>query len=45
MRIPFLFEGGNNEIKQKSYLSHQTNKIEYEEEKKEYEIKFIKLFG
>ena len=42
-KIPFCFEGGNNEIKKISYLSHQTDKIESKEEKKEYEIKFINI--
>ena len=41
LKIPFCFEGGNNEIKKLTYLSYQTNKYESNEDKKEYEIKFI----
>ena len=43
LKIPVCFEGGNNIIKTISYLSHQTDKIELKEDKKEYEIKFIDI--
>ena len=47
-KVPLCFEGGNNEIKKISYLSHQTDKIECNQKEREYEIKFIninKYFG
>ena len=41
LKVPFCFKGGNNQILKYYYFSYQTDKIESNEDKKEYEIKFI----
>ena len=43
LTVPFIFQGGNNEILKLEYSSQQTNDIEIKNESKQYEIKFIKI--
>ena len=43
LNIPLCFEGGNNDIKKITYSCKQTDKVEYNEDKRQYEIKFINI--
>ena len=40
LTVPFVFQGGNNEILKLEYSSQQTNDIEIKKESKQYEINF-----
>jgi len=41
LSFPKCFEGGNNNVRQIKYLSHQTEQIEYDDKKEVYEINFV----
>ncbi len=41
LKVSSYFNGGNIEIKNLKYYSEQTNQIQYNKEKRKYEVKFI----